>query len=75
MGLYLKRRELRGNTCSVAGRAVEEQLRELTRLVLRLPEVDAILQRAGLQLAAARPEPSAALETFVKASQSFGYCL
>lgn len=49
---------------------MEEQLRELTRLVLRLPEVDALLQGAGLQLAVARPEPPAALEMFVKAGWS-----
>ncbi|XP_030225973.1 protein MMS22-like [Gadus morhua] len=52
---------------SRAGRAVEEQLAELTRLVLRLPEVDALLQRAGLQPPAGRPEPSPALELFIKA--------
>lgn len=49
---------------------MEEQLRELTRLVLRLPEVDALLQRVGLQHAVARPEPTAALEMFVKAGWS-----
>ena len=48
------------------GRAVEEQLAELTRLVLRLPEVDALLQRAGLQPPAGRLEPNAALELFIK---------
>ena len=48
------------------GRAVEEQLAELTRLVLRLPEVDALLQRAGLQPPAGRLEPSPALELFIK---------
>lgn len=53
-----------------AGRVAEEQLHELTRLVLRLPEVDALLQRAGLQHAVARPEPAAALEMFVKAGWS-----
>ncbi|CAL8247994.1 unnamed protein product [Lota lota] len=52
---------------SRAGRAVEEQLVELTRLVLRLPEVDALLQRAGLQPPAGRLEPSPALELFIKA--------
>lgn len=54
----------------VAGRALEEQLRELTRLVLRLPEVDGLLQRAALQHAAARPEPAPALEMFVKACEN-----
>uniref|UniRef100_A0A672HQ16 Protein MMS22-like n=1 Tax=Salarias fasciatus TaxID=181472 RepID=A0A672HQ16_SALFA len=53
--------------CVLPGRAAEEQLCELTRLVLRLPEVDALLQRAGLQLLSSRPEPTSALETFVKA--------
>ncbi|XP_014327388.2 protein MMS22-like isoform X2 [Xiphophorus maculatus] len=54
-------------TESKTARAVGEQLCELTRLVLRLPEVDGFLQRAGLPPPAARPEPTAALETFVKA--------
>lgn len=49
------------------GRAVEEQLCELTRLVLRLPEVDGLLQRAGLQPTVTRLEPTSALEMFVKA--------
>lgn len=48
------------------GRAMEEQLYELTRLVLRLPEVDSLLQRAGLQSTATRPEPTTVLEMFVK---------
>ncbi|KAI3361438.1 hypothetical protein L3Q82_013609, partial [Scortum barcoo] len=52
---------------SRTGRAVEEQLCELTRLVLRLPEVDSLLQRASLQPTAPRLEPTAALEMFVKA--------
>ncbi|KAM4633337.1 protein MMS22-like [Polymixia lowei] len=52
---------------SRAGRAMEEQLCELTRLVLRLPEVDGLLQRAGLQPTATRLEPNQALEVFVKA--------
>ncbi|KAF7665951.1 hypothetical protein LDENG_00125630 [Lucifuga dentata] len=54
-------------TDSRAGRAVKEQLCELTRLVLRLPEVESLLQRSGLQLTATRPEPRSALEIFVKA--------
>ncbi|KAE8288432.1 Protein MMS22-like Methyl methanesulfonate-sensitivity protein 22-like [Larimichthys crocea] len=52
---------------SRTGRAMEEQLYELTRLVLRLPEVDSLLQRAGLQSTATRPEPTTVLEMFVKA--------
>ncbi|KAM9309746.1 protein MMS22-like [Pholidichthys leucotaenia] len=54
-------------TDSRAGRAVEEQLCELTRLVLRLPEVESLLQRAGLQSTATRLVPTSALEMFVKA--------
>uniref|UniRef100_A0A8D0DE06 Protein MMS22-like n=1 Tax=Sander lucioperca TaxID=283035 RepID=A0A8D0DE06_SANLU len=50
------------------GRAAEEQLCELTRLVLRLPQVDGLLQRApGPQPTATRLEPTAALEIFIKA--------
>lgn len=45
---------------------MEEQLCELTRLALRLSEVDSLLQRAGLQPTVARQEPTSALETFVK---------
>lgn len=52
------------------GRAMEEQLCELTRLVLRLPEVDGLLQRAGLQTTVARPEPTSALEMFVKVTRA-----
>ncbi|KAF0045011.1 hypothetical protein F2P81_001540 [Scophthalmus maximus] len=52
---------------SRTARAVEEQLCELTRLVLRLPEVDGLLQRAGLQPTATRPESASALEMFIKA--------
>ncbi|XP_042281005.1 protein MMS22-like isoform X1 [Thunnus maccoyii] len=52
---------------SRTGRAMEEQLCELTRLVLRLPEVDSLLQRAGLQPTATRTDPMSALEMFVKA--------
>uniref|UniRef100_A0A3P8U2N9 Protein MMS22-like n=1 Tax=Amphiprion percula TaxID=161767 RepID=A0A3P8U2N9_AMPPE len=54
-------------TDSRTGRAVEEQLCELTRLVLRLPEVDSLLQRANLHPTATRLEPTSALEMFVKA--------
>ncbi|XP_068178886.1 protein MMS22-like [Antennarius striatus] len=55
------------------GRAFEEQLCELTRLVVRLPEVDSLLQRAGLQSTASRLEPTSVLEMFVKAVSSV-YC-
>jgi len=48
------------------GRDVEGQLCELTRLVLRLPEVDSLLQRAGLQPTASGLQPTEALEVFVK---------
>lgn len=48
------------------GRAVGEQLSELTRLVLRLPEVEDLLQKAALHPASSRLEPTAALEMFVK---------
>ncbi|KAM6910134.1 protein MMS22-like [Xenentodon cancila] len=54
-------------TDSRPGRAVGEQLCELTRLVLRLPEVENILQRAGFHPTDARVEPTSALEMFVKA--------
>ncbi|XP_035606433.1 protein MMS22-like isoform X2 [Oncorhynchus keta] len=55
-------------TDSRAGRALEEQLSELTRLVLRLPEVDSLLQRAGLQPGAgSKLVPRSALEMFIKA--------
>ncbi|XP_078480582.1 protein MMS22-like [Lampetra planeri] len=52
---------------SRTGRVAEEQLCELTRLVLRLPEVDGLLQRAAVQPAAGRTAPTSALELFVKA--------
>ncbi|XP_034553027.1 protein MMS22-like isoform X2 [Notolabrus celidotus] len=52
---------------SKTGQALEEQLSELTRLVLRLPEVDGLIQRAGLQPSATRQQPSLVLEMFVKA--------
>ncbi|KAG8010310.1 Protein MMS22-like [Nibea albiflora] len=53
---------------SRTGRTMEEQLYELTRLVLRLPEVDSLLQRAGLQATATRPDPTSALEMFAVGS-------
>ncbi|KAM9514073.1 LOW QUALITY PROTEIN: protein MMS22-like [Salvelinus alpinus] len=52
---------------SRAGRALEEQLSELTSFVLRLPEVDSLLQRAGLQpRAGGKLMPRSALEMFIK---------
>lgn len=48
------------------GRVLQEQLCELTRLVLKLPEVDGLFQRAGLQAPVARPDPASVLEMFVK---------
>ncbi|XP_054638084.1 protein MMS22-like [Dunckerocampus dactyliophorus] len=48
-------------------RALEEQLCELTRLVLMLPEVESLLQRANLLPSGTRTEPTSALEMFVKA--------
>lgn len=48
------------------GRVLQEQLCELTRLVLKLPEVDGLFQRAGLQATLARPDPASVLEMFVK---------
>lgn len=48
------------------GRVLQEQLCELTRLVLKLPEVDGLFQGAGLQATGARPDPASALEMFVK---------
>ncbi|XP_037533078.1 protein MMS22-like [Nematolebias whitei] len=54
-------------TDSRTGRAVEEQLCELTRLVLRLPEVDRLLQRAGLNSTTPQLDPTSALKMFIKA--------
>ncbi|KAI4874982.1 hypothetical protein NFI96_026620 [Prochilodus magdalenae] len=48
------------------GKVLEEQLAELTRLVLRLPEVESLLQRASLQPTAGRLEPKPALALFIK---------
>lgn len=48
------------------GRVLQEQLCELTRLVLKLPEVDGLFHRAGLQATVARPDPASVLEMFVK---------
>ncbi|KAL2084836.1 hypothetical protein ACEWY4_020354 [Coilia grayii] len=54
-------------TDSRTGRTLDEQLCELTRLVLRLPEVESVLQRAGLQPSAVKTEPKPALAVFIKA--------
>ncbi|CAF94148.1 unnamed protein product, partial [Tetraodon nigroviridis] len=48
-------------------RVLQKQLCELTRLVLKLPEVDGLLHRAGLQATVTKPEPASVLEVFVKA--------
>lgn len=48
------------------GRVLQKQLCELTRLVLKLPEVDGLLHRAGLQATVTKPEPASVLEVFVK---------
>lgn len=48
------------------GRVLQDQLCELTRLVLKLPEVDGLLQRAGLQVTVTRLDPTSVLEIFVK---------
>uniref|UniRef100_A0AAR2IZH9 Protein MMS22-like n=1 Tax=Pygocentrus nattereri TaxID=42514 RepID=A0AAR2IZH9_PYGNA len=45
---------------------LDEQLAELTRLVLRLPEIDSLLQRASLQSTASKLEPKPALALFIK---------
>ncbi|MCI4390597.1 hypothetical protein PGIGA_G00124370 [Pangasianodon gigas] len=47
-------------------RTLEEQLAEMTALILRLPEVESLLQRAGLNTNAAVQEPKAALTLFIK---------
>ncbi|XP_057691205.1 protein MMS22-like [Corythoichthys intestinalis] len=52
---------------SRADQALEEQLSELTRLVLILPEVDSLLQEANLCPTPTVTKPTAALEMFVKA--------
>ncbi|XP_052002169.1 protein MMS22-like [Xyrauchen texanus] len=49
-----------------AGKNLDVQLAELTRQVLRLPEVESMLQRTGLQTAAVK-EPKLAMAIFVKA--------
>ncbi|XP_051575519.1 protein MMS22-like [Myxocyprinus asiaticus] len=49
-----------------AGKNLDEQLAELTRQVLRLPEVESMLQRTGLHTAAVK-EPKHAMAIFIKA--------
>lgn len=51
-----------------AERTLEEQLTEMTALILRLPEVESLLQRAGMNTNtnAAMQEPKAALTLFIK---------
>uniref|UniRef100_A0A673LQ35 Protein MMS22-like n=1 Tax=Sinocyclocheilus rhinocerous TaxID=307959 RepID=A0A673LQ35_9TELE len=51
---------------SRAGRNLDEQLAELTRQVLRLPEVESVLQRAGLHPVAAK-DPKPAMAVFIRA--------
>uniref|UniRef100_A0A673KNM9 Protein MMS22-like n=1 Tax=Sinocyclocheilus rhinocerous TaxID=307959 RepID=A0A673KNM9_9TELE len=56
------------SSCGIVctGRNLDEQLAELTRQVLRLPEVESVLQRAGLHPAAAK-DPKPAMAVFIKA--------
>ncbi|KAJ8288321.1 hypothetical protein COCON_G00009800 [Conger conger] len=54
-------------TDSRAGRALADLLPELTRLVFQLPEVESLLQGAGIPSGASRQEPVPALATFIKA--------
>lgn len=51
---------------SRAGRNLDEQLAELTRQVFQLPEVESMLQKAGLHSAPVR-EPKPAVALFIKA--------
>uniref|UniRef100_A0A8C2B639 Protein MMS22-like n=1 Tax=Cyprinus carpio TaxID=7962 RepID=A0A8C2B639_CYPCA len=51
---------------SRAGRNLDEQLAELTRQILQLPEVESVLQRAGLHTVAAR-DPKPAMAVFIRA--------
>uniref|UniRef100_A0A672LG13 Protein MMS22-like n=1 Tax=Sinocyclocheilus grahami TaxID=75366 RepID=A0A672LG13_SINGR len=48
------------------GRNLDEQLAELTRQVLRLPEVESVLQSAGLHPVAAK-DPKPAMAVFIRA--------
>ncbi|XP_036395737.1 protein MMS22-like [Megalops cyprinoides] len=52
---------------SKTAKALSDLLAELTRLVFQLPEVESILQGAGLQPGARGQEPAPALATFIKA--------
>ncbi|KTG45812.1 hypothetical protein cypCar_00002340 [Cyprinus carpio] len=56
------------SSCGIVctGRNLDEQLAELTRQILRLPEVESVLQRAGLHPAAAK-DPKPAMAVFIKA--------
>uniref|UniRef100_A0AAY4ALZ9 Protein MMS22-like n=1 Tax=Denticeps clupeoides TaxID=299321 RepID=A0AAY4ALZ9_9TELE len=56
-----------GDVVSCASRTLDEQLVELTRLVLRLPDVESVLQKAGLLASAVPTEPRPALAMFIKA--------
>ncbi|KAF7692774.1 protein MMS22-like [Silurus meridionalis] len=47
-------------------RTLDEQLAEMTTLILRLPEVESLLLRAGLNTNSATQEPKAALTLFIK---------
>ncbi|KAK3513133.1 hypothetical protein QTP70_003775 [Hemibagrus guttatus] len=51
---------------SRADRTLEVQLAEMTALILRLPEVESLLQRAGIDTNTATQEPKAALTLFIK---------
>lgn len=55
------------SSCGIVctGRSLDEQLAELTRQVLRLPEVESVLQRAGLHPAAVK-DPKPAMAVFIK---------
>ncbi|XP_019711809.1 protein MMS22-like isoform X1 [Hippocampus comes] len=56
-----------GGSETRAGLAMEEQLCELTRLVLMLPEVESLLRKANLSLPVTVMKPTSALELFVEA--------
>lgn len=50
----------------VIDRTLDEQLAEMTALIFRLPEVQSLLQRAGLNPNTPMQEPKAALTLFIK---------
>lgn len=52
--------------CVGTDRTLEVQLAEMTALILRLPEVESLLQRAGINTNTATQEPKAALTLFIK---------